>query len=78
MGLAGESAGLLAGDRVKMIDGILVDELDGERIRALLRGPVGTTVTLTVLRGDEVVQVEIARQAFGAAGPVAERHERIE
>ena len=78
VGLAGESAGLLDGDRVKMIEGVLVDELDGDRIRQLLRGPVGTAVTLTVLRGDDVVQVRVVRQPLGASSPVAERHERIE
>lgn len=77
-GLSGASAGLLDGDQVKMIDGVLVDDLDGRRIRALLRGPVGSSVTLTVVRGEEVLHVEIERAALGQKAPVAERFEKIE
>src|SRR5690606_37340409 len=44
-GLAAERAGLVPGDDIKMIDGVLVDDLDAAEIQALLRGPVGTPVT---------------------------------
>jgi C-terminal processing protease CtpA/Prc len=77
-GLAAASAGLIAGDQIKMIDGVLADELDASRIRALLRGPIGSKVTITVVRGDEVMHVEVARQEMGSKATVAERHERIE
>jgi S1-C subfamily serine protease len=63
VGMAAERAGLRAGDRVKMIDGIHVDELDGSSVVRLLRGPVGTRVTLTVVRGEGVYQLAIVRQA---------------
>lgn len=65
-GLTGDSAGLQPGDRLKMIDGVLVDELDAARIRTLLRGPVGSSVRLTVLRGETVLHVEVTRQALGS------------
>lgn len=77
-GRAASNAGLREGDRVKMIDGVHVDELDKGRIRELLRGPVGSKVTLTVVRGDEVVHINVTREALGAAQAVKERHERIE
>lgn len=64
-GLAGYKAGLRSGDRIKMIDGHLVDPLDPKRVRELLRGPVGSKVTLTVIRGSEVVHVEVTREALG-------------
>lgn len=77
-GLAGEAAGLIPGDRVKMIDGVLADDLGKERIQGLLRGPVGTSVMLTVIRGEEVLHVEVGRQPFGTKSALPERHERIE
>jgi len=77
-GLASANAGILPGDQVKMIDGVLVDDLDSRRIKAMLRGPVGSTVTLTVVRGDDVLHMALARQAMGNKPAVAERHERIE
>jgi S1-C subfamily serine protease len=77
-GLAADSAGIVAGDRVKMVDGVLVDDIDAGRIRRLLRGPVGSTVTLTLVRGDEVMHIEVTRQPLGAGTALPERHERIE
>lgn len=77
-GLAAAEAGLEEGDQVKMIDGLLVDELDSRRIRALLRGPLTSKVTLTVVRGDRVLQVEIERRALGSKAPVQDRYQRIE
>ena len=45
----------------------------------LLRGPVGTKVTLTVIRGEEVVHVEIPREKLGgAAAAIREREEPVE
>jgi C-terminal processing protease CtpA/Prc len=77
-GLTADDAGVTEGDRLKMVDGVLVDEMDAARIRRLLRGPVGSTVTLTLVRGDEVMHIEVTRQPFGGAKPLPERHERIE
>ncbi len=60
--------GLRPGDRVKMIDGVFADGLERERVRALLRGAVGTRVTLTVLRGGEVHELSIERNARHGRG----------
>ncbi len=65
IGLAGERAGLKVGDRIKMVDGILVDRLEPARIRELLRGAVGSKVIVTVVRGDDVVHVEVTRAPLG-------------
>ena len=67
-GLAGDKAGLRAGDRIKMIDGMLVDRMTPERIREMLRGPVGTRVTITVIRGERVHHVEVTREALAPKG----------
>jgi C-terminal processing protease CtpA/Prc len=76
-GLAGAEGGLLEGDQVKMIDGILVDDLDAARIQRLLRGEVGSKVVLTIVRGDEVMHVEVTRAALGSAR-VPKDEEKIE
>jgi C-terminal processing protease CtpA/Prc len=60
-GLAGERAGLLPGDEIIMIDGHYVRELDAPRVRELLRGQVGTAVRLTIVRGELVVRMRVAR-----------------
>ncbi len=77
-GLGAAESGILPGDRLKMVDGVLVDELSRSRIQALLRGPVGSRVTLTVIRGDEVLHVEVTRQALGKTPTLSPAEERIE
>ena len=63
---------------MKAVDGVLVDELDGDRIRALLRGPVDSKVTLTLIRGDQVLHVEIRRSEMGKKPTLPAANERIE
>ena len=63
VGGAAELGGLQRGDHIKMIDGLLVDGHDRDRIRTLLRGAVGTRVSLTVLRGHSVYELVIVRAA---------------
>jgi len=49
-GFAANKAGLLAGDKVVVIDGINVMDKETDDISKLLKGQAGTNVTLTVLR----------------------------
>ena len=77
-GMAAAEAGLLPGDQIKMIDGVLVDNLDKNRIQALLRGGVGTKVKLTVVRGEEILHIEITRGPMRKAEPPPQPEERIE
>ncbi|MEO7326991.1 MAG: PDZ domain-containing protein [Minicystis sp.] len=60
-GLAGEAAGLKEGDRLVMIDGYHVGQMGPKEIREHLRGDVGTTVSLTFLRGNDVHHVVVTR-----------------
>ena len=60
-GLAAAGAGLLPGDQIVMIEGFYVRDLDAKTIREKLRGEVGSTVSLTVLRGEEVLRVRVSR-----------------
>ncbi len=62
-GLAAAGAGLLPGDQIVMIEGLFVRDLDAKTIREKLRGEVGSTVALTVLRGEKVLHVRVSRGA---------------
>jgi carboxyl-terminal processing protease len=75
-GLAAEKAGLLPGDEILMIDGIYVRDLSSKELRARLRGDVGSTVELTVVRGNEVRQLRVRRGALQDQ-EIAPREERI-
>ncbi len=77
-GLTGQQAGLAPGDRIKMVNGRLLDDLDGAAIKKLLRGPVDSQVTLTVIRGEQVLQLEVIRRPRGEAPQLRPREERIE
>ncbi len=73
-----ERAGLRVGDRIKMVDGNHVDELAVAGVVALLRGPVGTSVTLTVLRGERVLELTVVREPFRAGAKVVPERERVD
>jgi C-terminal processing protease CtpA/Prc len=77
-GMAAADAGLLPGDQIKMIDGVLCDNLDKNHIQALLRGEIGTKVRLTVVRGEQVLHIEVTRGAMRKPEPPAQAEEKIE
>jgi carboxyl-terminal processing protease len=58
-----EKAGLQTGDRfIKVEDSLVAGRgIDSEGIRSLLRGPGGTEVRVTVLRGEKKVEATITR-----------------
>ncbi len=55
------SAGVLARDKIVAIDGKSTEGMDINDAVKLIRGPVGTTVTLTIARDDETLQFPIRR-----------------
>jgi carboxyl-terminal processing protease len=80
-GAPADKAGLRAGDRITAIDGVTVDGVTADQALARVRGPKGTTVTLTAVRGtlapfdlaivrDVIVQREVVARtlAGGAVG----------
>jgi C-terminal processing protease CtpA/Prc len=78
-GRAADKVGLLPGDELLMIDGVYVRDLGADAVRAKLRGPVGSSVELTVVRGEEVLRVKLVREPLGpAAAPPPPREQRIE
>ena len=60
-GLAADKAGLQPGDEVLLVDGIDVRMLDAEALHKKLSGEVDTTVKLTVVRGEQVLHLELKR-----------------
>ena len=61
VGSPAESAGILAGDVVTAVNG---DSIEGKSIQEsidLVKGPAGTKVDLTILRGPEKVEISVIR-----------------
>ncbi|MFG0288228.1 MAG: S41 family peptidase, partial [Rhodopirellula sp. JB044] len=54
-------AGVLPGDQILIVDDQNVSTWDIREVSERLRGPIGTTVKLTLRRGDEEVQTMIVR-----------------
>lgn len=65
-----EEAGLLAGDVIVAIEGQSTAGMSTTDARNLVRGEEGTKVTLTVRRGDEVLEPEVERRTVET--PVAQ------
>lgn len=59
---AAEDAGILAGDIIHAVDGELVSELGYEGAVSKIRGDIGTDVTVTVKRGEELIDLVATRR----------------
>ena len=57
-----EAAGIVVGDRVTAIDGLPVAPLGVDGAVSKIRGVEGTTITVTVRRGDQRVQLIVTRR----------------
>jgi RNA polymerase sigma factor (sigma-70 family) len=57
-----EAAGIAVGDRVIAIDGMPVEPLGLQGAIAKIRGAAGTTITVTLRRGDQPVQLIVERR----------------
>lgn len=73
-----DRAGLAPGDELVRIDGERARSLSAEQLRQKLRGEVGTTMDLTVARGDVVLRVRVVRHRLGRGKPARGREERLE
>lgn len=77
-GLGAERAGVLPGDEIVMIDGSYVKDLTSADVRTKLRGEAGSTVDLTIVRGEQVRHVKITRAPMRERRPAPPpREERI-
>jgi C-terminal processing protease CtpA/Prc len=57
-----EEAGLQAGDQLLAIDGKDITGATYQEVRSALRGPVGTMTTLTVQRGETIMDIAVERR----------------
>jgi carboxyl-terminal processing protease len=71
-GVGADKAGLLSGDVVISIDGVNVAEIGYENASALLKGEIGSQVTLGIRRGTETFTVDIVRSQYAAQTVFAE------
>lgn len=62
-----QKAGVLAGDVLHMVDGALVAELGMEATSERIGGKIGTQVKLTVLRGEETLELTATRDTIRLA-----------
>ena len=60
-GLAASKQGITPGDEILLIDGKDVRQMSEHELYRSLSGDVGSTVKLTVVRGDSVIRVTLAR-----------------
>ncbi|MBR5754813.1 MAG: peptidoglycan-binding protein [Erysipelotrichaceae bacterium] len=56
-----EKAGVLAGDIMKAVDGISLEDKTSDDIKEMVIGEEGTDVVLSVLRGGEIIDITITR-----------------
>jgi carboxyl-terminal processing protease len=61
-GTPAEEAGIRAGDLIAAIDGKSTDGLSTDKAVNKIRGPLGTTVDLTIIRGGKPLDVKIVRK----------------
>jgi carboxyl-terminal processing protease len=60
-GSPAEGAGLKRFDRIVQVDGKSLKNATSQEASQYIRGPAGSTVTLTILRGDQPLQVAVVR-----------------
>ncbi len=63
-GSPAEGAGLESGDQMIAVEGRSILGRSFDEVTAEVRGPAGTTVSIEFLRGSEIFEVEIVRQAI--------------
>jgi C-terminal processing protease CtpA/Prc len=76
-GLAAAHAGLLPGDEIVMVEGVYVRDLSAKEVRNRLRGELGSTVELTVIRGREVLRVHVTRTELRKHDIIRPKEEKI-
>jgi C-terminal processing protease CtpA/Prc len=65
-GSGAAAAGIAAGDLITAIDGVPVTQLGLDGAVARIRGVVGTTVAVTLRRGEQAVVLVVERRKFRA------------
>lgn len=63
-GTPAEAAGIKAGDQIIAIDGTTTDGVSTEKAVSKIRGPIGTTVDLAIIRDGKSLDIKIVRQTI--------------
>ena len=63
-GTPAEAAGIKSGDQIAAIDGKSTDGVSIDKAVSQIRGPVGTTVDLVIIREDTLLNIKIVRQTI--------------
>lgn len=63
-GTPAEAAGIKSGDQIAAIDGQSTDGLSVEKAVRKIRGPIGTTVVFTIIRGGKAVDIKVIRDTI--------------
>ncbi len=61
-GSPAEEAGVLPGDLIHIVDGVVVDDLTSTEVTDMVRGSENTNVEIDFIRGDETVHITIPRR----------------
>jgi carboxyl-terminal processing protease len=68
-GTPAEAAGLRVGDRIIAVDGVSVEGMKSDEVSPRVRGPVGSTVQFTVVRGGQAEPVTLTATRAEIAVP---------
>ncbi|MHB8660678.1 MAG: S41 family peptidase [Minisyncoccota bacterium] len=63
-GTPAEKAGIKAGDQIAAIDGQSTDGLSIDKAVSEIRGPIGTTVDLTIIRHGKSLDIKVVRETI--------------
>lgn len=63
-GTPAEQAGVKAGDQIAAIDNHSTDGLSTDKAVSMIRGPIGTTVDLTIVRAGKIIDIKIVRDTI--------------
>lgn len=63
-GTPAERAGIKAGDQIATIDGKSTDGISIDKAVSKIRGPIGTTVSLTLIRGGKPLDIKVVRDTI--------------
>lgn len=61
-GTPAETAGMKSGDQIAAIDGKSTEGLSTDKAVSKIRGPIGTTVDFTVIRGGKALDIKVVRE----------------
>ncbi len=65
-GTPADQAGIKTGDKIVKVDGEDVSTIGSDAVVAKVKGPADTTVNLTLLRGEEMIDMQLVRKTIEA------------